>query len=661
MRRNRKDIMKRTAKHYLSQALLLLTGAVFGFLLSLLIAAFKFGGFQSDIFPQLVLLVLFNLLGFVGLAAWFAYRKHTGLYALRKAHRELIEIQKRQQALMDSIPDLAWVKDTDSRFIAVNAKFKPVFGVEPDELIGKTDFDLSPSRDAEHYQEDDREVMRSGNPLRTEERIAKENNTWGWAETIKVPVYDADNNIVGTAGVARDITERKQAEQRIEFLANHDSLTSLPNRRLMEDRLKQALARATLNKKEKLAVLFLDLDYFKSINDSVGHSTGDALLQVVAERLTGCVRSIDTVARLGGDEFVIILPAIQGLAEAEATAKKIQETITQPYSFDGNEYHVSTSMGISLYPDHGDQDSILLRNADIAMYRAKDQGRNCHQVFAPQEDEKTLRRFSLGHRLRQAHKQEEFTLYYQPQIDITTRKICGVEALLRWKNPEQGLMYPRDFLNSAEQSGLIITLSNWVLQTATAQNKTWQDAGCPPVPVSVNIADTQFRRKDLHQIIENVLNDTGLAAEYLELELTESMVMQDGETTLAYLKLLKELGLSIAIDDFGTGYSNFSRLLRFPIDKLIIDHSFIRGITNSQDSASITGAIINLATTLGIEVVAEGVETAEELAFIKRHGCHIVQGYFYCKPVTAEVMHAMLLNGNVVEPHTSPSSLRSAL
>lgn len=652
--------MKRTAKHYWSQALLVLTGAVFGFLLSLLIATFRFDGFPSgDAFPQLVLLVLFNLLGIVGLATWFAYRKHAGLLALRKAHRQLVEIQKRQQALMDSIPDLAWVKDTESRFIAVNAKFKPVFGVEPDKLVGKTDFDLSPHRDAEHYQEDDREVMRTGKPLRTEERIAKENNTWGWAETIKVPVYDADNNIVGTAGVARDITERKQAEQRIEFLANHDALTGLPNRRLAEDRLKQALARATLNN-EKLAVLFLDLDYFKSINDSVGHSIGDALLQVVAERLTGCVRSIDTVARLAGDEFVILLPDIQGLHEAEATATKIQEAVARPYSFDNSEYHVSTSIGISLYPDHGDQDAILLRNADIAMYRAKDRGRNCHQVFTPQEDEQTLRRFSLGHRLRQAHKQEEFTLYYQPQIDINTRKICSVEALLRWKNPEQGLMYPRDFLNSAEQSGLIITLGNWVLQTAAAQNKAWQDAGCPAVPVSINIADTQFRRKDLHQTIENVLNDTGLAAKYLELELTESMV-QDGETTLAYVKLLKELGLNIAIDDFGTGYSNFGRLLRFPIDKLIIDHSFIRGISNSQDSASITGAIINLATTLGIEIVAEGVETAEELAFIKRHGCHIVQGYFYCKPVTAEVMQSMLLNGNVVEPHLPPSPQRSAL
>ncbi|HEX7027328.1 MAG TPA: diguanylate cyclase, partial [Gammaproteobacteria bacterium] len=401
--------MKRTAKHYLSQALLLLTGAIFGFLLSLLITAYRSDGFESGLFPQLVLLVLFNLLGIVGLATWFAYRKHTGLLALRKAHRELIETQKRQQALMDSIPDLAWVKDTESRFIAVNAKFKPVFGVEPNELIGKTDFDLSPHRDAEHYQEDDREVMRTGKPLRTEERIAKENNTWGWAETVKVPVYDADNNIVGTAGVARDITERKEAEQRIEFLANHDSLTSLPNRRLMEDRLKQALARAVLNQ-EKLAVLFLDLDFFKSINDSMGHSTGDKLLQSVAERLTACVRSIDTVARLGGDEFVVILPDIKGLADAEAVAVKIQEAIAQPYSLDNNEYHVSTSLGISLYPDHGDQDSILLRNADIAMYRAKDRGRNCHQVFAPQEDEKTLRRFSLGHRLRQAHKQEEFTL-----------------------------------------------------------------------------------------------------------------------------------------------------------------------------------------------------------------------------------------------------------
>jgi diguanylate cyclase (GGDEF)-like protein/PAS domain S-box-containing protein len=652
--------MKRTAKHYLSQALLVLTGAVFGFLLSLLVAAFRFDGFPSgEDFPQLVLLVLLNLLGIVGLATWFAYRKHAGLLALRKAHRQLVEIQKRQQALMDSIPDLAWVKDTQSRFIAVNAKFKPVFGIEPDELIGKTDFDLSPHRDAEHYQEDDREVMRSGKPLRTEERIAKENNTWGWAETVKVPVYDADNNIVGTAGVARDITERKQAEQRIEFLANHDALTGLPNRRLLEDRLKQALARAALNK-EKLAVLFLDLDYFKSINDSASHSIGDTLLQTVAERLTACVRSIDTVARLAGDEFVVLLPAIQGLHEAETTATRIQETVARPYAFDDSEYHISTSIGISLYPDHGDQDSILLRNADIAMYRAKDRGRNCHQVFTPREDEQTLRRFSLGHRLRQAHKQEEFTLYYQPQIDINTRKICGVEALLRWKNPEQGLMYPRDFLNSAEQSGLIITLGNWVLQTAAAQNKAWQDAGCPAVPVSINIADAQFRRQDLHQIIENVLNDTGLAAEYLELELTESMV-QDGETTLAYLKLLKELGLSIAIDDFGTGYSNFGRLLRFPIDKLIIDHSFIRGISNSQDSASITGAIINLATTLGIEIVAEGVETAEELAFIKRHGCHIVQGYFYCKPVTAEVMRSMLLNGNVVEPHLPPSPRQSAL
>ncbi len=600
----------------------------------------------------IVPLLLANLLAITIIWAWFRHDKNKDVQALTASHKQLFTIEQRHKALMDSIPDLAWVKDTESRFIAVNKQFGVVFGIEPDELVGKTDFDLSPSEDAQHYQQDDMEVMQSGQPKRVEERITGAGGQPAWAETIKVPVFDEAGNVVGTAGVARDITERKAAEAHIEFLANHDALTMLPNRRLLEDRLQQYIAHAQ-RQDEKLAVLFLDLDYFKSINDSVGHNAGDQLLQQIASRLKSCLRDEDTIARIGGDEFVIILPGIHSKENISGVAQKILSAVNQPYYIDKEEYNICTSIGISLFPDHGDNISALLRNADIAMYHAKELGRDRFHFFMPNHYGEALERYSLEHQIREAHKAGEFTVYYQPIINIKTRKIHSIEALLRWNKAGQSIICSNEFIAAAEASGLIITLGNWVLRQAIAQNKAWQTAGLPAVPVTVNIANIQFRRQQLYKIIQSALQEHDLQAQYLNIEMTENVIMQDPNATKAHLQLIQALGVSIIIDDFGTGFSNMNMLLSMAIDKIKIDHSLIHNLGKSQNAHIVASSIIQMAKNLQLEIIAEGVETAEEVAFIKQYDCHAAQGFFYCKPVPADTVKTMLLTGSIVEPELS--------
>ncbi|MGE5469083.1 MAG: EAL domain-containing protein [Ignavibacteria bacterium] len=432
-----------------------------------------------------------------------------------------------------------------------------------------------------------------------------------------------------------EIYERMQAEQRIWHIAHHDALTGLPNRALLLDRLGQALMQAA-RYDTRLAVLFLDLDRFKSINDTLGHHIGDELLKHVAERLRGVVRAIDTVSRLGGDEFVIVLQEIAGPDDAVLVAEKVINALAPAVCIEGHQLRATPSIGISVYPEDGGDVYALMKNADTAMYHAKEQGRNNFQFFAPLMNSEAERFFTLEHRLRGALETEQFRLHYQPLVDLHHRRVCGLEALLRWQDPEHGMISPGEFIPVAEETGLILPIGIWVLREALAQNRRWQEAGLPAVPVSVNLSPRQFRQSDLVDIVRSVLAETGQPAAMLELEITESTLMHDMDETLAKLEALSAMGVRLAIDDFGTGYSSLSYLKRFPVDKLKIDQSFVRDLTEDKDDAAIVAAIVGLARSLEVDVLAEGVETDAQLAVLAGLGCSKFQGYYFSRPLAPD-------------------------
>jgi diguanylate cyclase (GGDEF)-like protein/PAS domain S-box-containing protein len=429
-----------------------------------------------------------------------------------------------------------------------------------------------------------------------------------------------------------EIYERMQAEQRIWHIAHHDALTGLPNRALLLDRLGQALMQAA-RYETRLGVLFLDLDRFKSINDTLGHHIGDELLKHVAERLRGVVRAIDTVSRLGGDEFVIVLQEISGADDAVLVAEKILNALAPAVRIEGHELRATPSIGVSIYPEDGDDIYVLMKNADTAMYHAKEQGRNNFQFFAPRMNTEAERFFKIEHRLRAALEADQLCLHYQPLIDLHGKQVCGMEALLRWQDPEQGMIAPGEFIPIAEETGLIVPIGAWVLGEALRQNRRWQEAGYPAMPVSVNLSPRQFRQTDLVDTVRSVLAATGQPAELLELEITETTLMHDMDETLAKLEALSAMGVRLAIDDFGTGYSSLAYLKRFPVDKLKIDQSFVRDLTDDKEDAAIVAAIIGLARTLGIDALAEGVETDAQLAMLAGLGCSKFQGYYFSRPL----------------------------
>jgi len=443
----------------------------------------------------------------------------------------------------------------------------------------------------------------------------------------------------------REAAELATAE--IEHLAYHDALTGLPNRPLFIDRLIVALPQAN-RAKHKLAVLFLDLDRFKDINDSLGHSTGDSLLKAVAERIRHCVREGDTVARFGGDEFTLMVPRVDKIEDAAKIAQKVIETLKIPFIVGDRELYVSTSIGISIYPGDGDDPETLVRNADTAMYRAKDQGRDNYQLYAPAMNARALERLALENMLRRALSNDELVLFYQPLVDLETRRILGVEALIRWQHPELGLLSPAHFISAAEVSGLIVPIGAWVLETACRQTRSWQKRLDVNLTVSVNLSARQFQQQDLVAQVSRALNQSGLAAESLELEITESSAMQNAENTIHVLRELKSLGVRIAMDDFGTGYSSLNYLKRFPIDTLKLDQSFVHEIATDATDAAIATAVIALAHSLNLHVVAEGVETEEQLDFLRRKSCDRIQGFLFSAPLSAAELEPYLAERKVV-------------
>ncbi len=442
-------------------------------------------------------------------------------------------------------------------------------------------------------------------------------------------------------GVFADLSEKKQAETRLHRLAYYDVLTNLPNRLLLEERLKQALAAASSNNL-LAAVLHLDLDRFKAINDTLGHASGDKLLQAVAERLTGNVRGSDTLARFSGDEFAVLLTDVGNQENAALVARKILDALARPFVLDGHEIFITPSIGIAFYPADAANKDDLLRNADTAMSHAKAQGGNGYRFYDAKMNAGISQRLTLETGLRHALKRNEFLLYYQPQVDLRSGKIIGMEALLRWQHPERGLVSPAEFIPLLEETGLIVQVGEWVLRAACAQNSAWLAAGLPRMRMAVNLSAHQFRQSSLADAVCQALEDSGLAPELLELEITESIMIQDLQTTLTTLNQLHLIGIQISIDDFGTGYSSLSYLKRLPISKIKIDQSFVRDICGDPDDAAIADAVISLGHSLKMQVIAEGVETVEQLDYLRAHGCDEFQGYYFSRPVPAETFAALV-------------------
>jgi len=431
-----------------------------------------------------------------------------------------------------------------------------------------------------------------------------------------------------------EVLERVQAEERVWHIAHHDALTGLPNRSLLLDRLRQTLNQAQRHQ-HRAAVMFIDLDRFKHINDTLGHEVGDQFLAAVAQRLRAAVRAVDTVARLGGDEFVVILHEISGPDDALMVAEKLLAALIEPIAASGHALHASASIGISVFPDDGDAPQTLMRHADAAMYHAKASGRNNFQFYTEAMNVAAAQFFSIEQRLRAALGQNRFELHYQPLVDLSTRKVCGMEALIRWRDPEEGLISPASFIPVAEETGLILPIGDWVLGEACRQTVAWERAGWPALPVSVNLSPRQFRKKDLVQRVREVLDESGLPAERLELEITESTLMQSVDETYAKLCQLADMGVRLAVDDFGTGYSSLAYLKRFPVHKLKIDQSFVRDLCDDRDDAAIVSAIIALARNLDMTTLAEGVENGAQLQALVDAGCNFCQGYHFSRPLQA--------------------------
>jgi diguanylate cyclase (GGDEF)-like protein/PAS domain S-box-containing protein len=552
--------------------------------------------------------------------------------------------ERRLKAIVNSIPDMVWLKDSESRFILVNDAFGTAAGKTPADLIGKTDFDAWPEDLAEKYRADDREVIRRHERKRVEEPLAGHDGSFSWIETIKTPIYNDEGVVIGTAGIARDTTERRRMEEEIRHMAQHDALTGLPNRRLLMDIITISVAEARRHQ-NKLAILFLDLDRFKEVNDTLGHEAGDQLLQEVAKRLKGVVRESDTVARIGGDEFNILITDITRLENATSTIQKIIDCFQDPFLITGHELHVTTSIGISIYPDDSDKIDTLFRYADIALYHAKELGKNTYQFYDHAINIQSIERIRMENYLRHSLKRGELVVHYQSQVDIRTRKILCAEALVRWRHPQKGLLAPKQFIPLAEEIGFITAIDEWVLRTACAQVKTWLDAGLPPFCLTVNLSAREFQNPDLVSTIADILDETGLPPTCLDIEITESTAMHDIERAIVRLDEIAAMGVHISIDDFGTGYSSLSYLKRMPFQKLKIDRSFIKDIMIDPDDRAIIKAVTAMAHNMKMRVVAEGVETADQLAFLHETNCDEAQGYLFSRPLPAEKFEELIAGG----------------
>ncbi len=567
--------------------------------------------------------------------------------------------------------------------VRANPQFAQMFGFDSvKEVVGQPGLVLYPSQEAyDALGAEAGPLLAAGKPYRGEIEMRRKDGTLFWCR-MSAKAINPQRTQDGTIWIMEDVTERRrvqeallqahdeleqrvlertselseanaklqaeiferlQAEQRIWHIAHHDALTGLPNRALLHDRIGQALAQAARDR-SRVGVMFLDLDRFKSINDTLGHEIGDQLLKVVAERLRGAVRAVDTVARLGGDEFVIILNDIADADDAAQVAEKIVASFAQSMRIGAHELRTSTSIGISLYPEDGREANALMKNADTAMYHAKRAGRDNFHFFSARMSAEAERQFRLEQRLLVAFEKKQFALAYQPQVEVVPGQpatLCGMEALLRWSDPVEGTISPAEFIPLAEETGLILPIGEWVLRNALRQNRRWQEAGRPALPVAVNLSPRQFRQKGLAETVRAILAETGQPAHLLELEITETALAYDADEARARLEELAAMGVRLAIDDFGTGYSSLGYLKRFPVGGLKIDRSFVADLTRAPEDAAIVAAIVGLARGLDIEVVTEGVETAAQLAVLQALGCRRFQGFLFARPLPADQEEAL--------------------
>ena len=553
------------------------------------------------------------------------------------------------EAFLEHIPDNVFFKDKESRFIRISRAMANYCGLkDPAHAIGKTDADIFSAEHAGQALADELRVLRTGAPLIEKE----EKETWKdghetWALTTKVPLKNREGEVIGTMGIAHNITHRKETERRIQHMALHDALTGLPNRTLLEDRLRQAIALGQRVHKH-VAVLLLDLDRFKNVNDCFGHTVGDRLLVLAAERLTACIRKCDTVARLGGDEFVIAVQMAERLEGIEFVARKVLDALSEPFQVEDRELQISASIGICQFPEDGKNAEDLLQFADVAMYEAKERGRGRFCFFSPALTEATRREQKLESDLVQACARDEFEIHYQPLVETKSGRITGMEALLRWRHPEQGLLSPNQFIPKLEELGLIVEVGRWVLKTACRQAVEWQQNGLPPVRVAVNVSSQQFYEGNIAEAVAKVLQETKLDPRFLELELTESQTLDDSDATINIMLALKRLGVSLSLDDFGTGWSSLSYLRRFPIDRIKIDRSFVKDLHSQPAAEEVVKTILTLSRNLGIVCVAEGVETREQQDYFSKHDCAEMQGFYFSRPIPVLDVTALLRSRQVL-------------
>lgn len=557
------------------------------------------------------------------------------------AEQSLLATEEKLTGILNSIDNIVWSAN-DHELLYISPMAEQVFGIPLTEFYKNKDlwFEIIHPEDQPAVRESF-VTLREHGAVTREYRIFRPNGEIRWLEDRTKALFDTSGRLIRYDGVASDISDRKQYQGKIEYLATHDPLTGLANRNLLRDRLAQAIA-FSRRSGQMLALLFVDLDRFKDINDSFGHDVGDKLLVEVSERLRRVVREGDTVARPGGDEFIILLTDFSDPESVNAVAVKLLNEFAVPYDLDEVQLHVNASIGVSMYPNDGDDIETLLRNTDTAMYRAKERGGNGFQLYTPEMSIRAIERMDMENALHRAMERSEFHLFYQPKVDLKTGSIIGAEALIRWNHPELGMVLPTRFIPLAEEIGLIGSIGRWVLHSACAQNKAWQEAGLPPISVAVNLSARQFRQEELLGLVGTILKETGLDPHYLELELTESIVMHSAEQFAIRLHELKNLGVQLAIDDFGTGYSSLSYLKRFSLDRLKIDQSFVNDIVTDADDAAITRSVISLGHSLNLRVVAEGVETREQLAFLRSNGCDEIQGNYYSKPLSADDFSTLL-------------------
>jgi len=525
---------------------------------------------------------------------------------------------------------------TDYRIVKVNNAMCRMLGYTERELMNMTFVDFTHPDDVKADMDQAKALMEGAQANYTlEKRYIRKDGEVIWGELTATVIQDSQGNITCGLGMVQDITARKRAEETVRHLAFHDVLTGLPNRALLKDRLSMALAQAN-RAGTNVAVIFLDIDRFKLINDTLGHGVGDELLRNVGAQLQKLLREGDTVARVGGDEFTLVLPGMTGDEDIARAAKRVLRALAEPRMLAGRDVRVTASLGVAVYPTDGRDAETLLRNADTAMYRAKERGKDTFEMYTSSMNREGFQRLVLENSLRHALERREFIVHYQPQVELENLQVVGLEALVRWEHPERGLISPDEFIHVAEETGQIIPLGEQVLRMACEQSRAWQDAGLPPLRLAVNLSARQFQQRDLADTIARVLSETGLPPGQLQMEITEHVAMQDAGFTAATLKKLRDMGVQIAIDDFGTGYSSLSYLKAFPINTVKIDRSFVRDLTVDASDAAITRAIIAMAHSLNLKVTAEGVETADQLAFLRECGCDEFQGYIFSKPVPAQ-------------------------